>query len=75
MYHSLKLFFQLSGFCRIMFHADAPDQFFRADNAGAGRQAFNTPNHGGIPADATLGCRVLLRHILAISSVPGACLK
>jgi hypothetical protein len=35
---------------RIVFHADAPDEFLGADDADAWRQAFGAPDDRGIAA-------------------------
>jgi hypothetical protein len=41
---------------RLMVHADAPDEFLRADDADVRREAFGAPSDRGVAADAAI-CR------------------
>ena len=48
-----------------MFHADAPGQFFGADDAYAGRKTFGAPEDGRVAGFAAMGEAVKARALAA----------
>ena len=47
-------------------HADAPEEFFGADDADVGGEAFGAPGDWGVAAEAAGGRSVFLRQVFGV---------